>query len=74
MDETVQIPSNPKTTADYKNVFADLLAEMDRIDERMDEDRAEIERLKIETQVIKTRTRFNLDRLQEQIHSLLRVI
>lgn len=73
MDETI-LQLNPKTTSDYKSVLADLLAEMDRIGERMDEDRAEIERLKIETQVIKSRISTNLDRLQEQIHSLSRAI
>ena len=70
MDETV--PSQPKTAADYKAAFSYLLAEMDRVDERMDKDRAEIERLKIETQVIKARTSANLSRLQEQIDSLSR--
>ena len=72
MDETILTPAKRKTTADYKAAFAHLLAEMDRMDERMDKDRAAIERLKIETQVIKARTSANLARLREQINSLSR--
>ncbi|HZT40904.1 MAG TPA: hypothetical protein VFA07_01880 [Chthonomonadaceae bacterium] len=68
MDETVQ--SQPKTAADYKTAFSHLLAEMDRVGERIDKDRAEIDRLKIETQVIKARISENLSRLQEQINNL----
>ncbi len=74
MDETVTGQSNLKTTADYKAAFTQLLVEMDRVDERMDKDRAEIERLKIETQVIKARTSANLARLQEQINHLSRAV
>ena len=74
MDETTLTRQKLKTTADYKAAFAHLLAEMDCIDERMDKDRAEIERLKIETEIIKARTSANLSRLQEQVNNLSRII
>ena len=70
MEETILTHTEPNTTAHYKAAIAHLLVEMDRMDERMDKERAEIERLKIETQVIKTRTTANLARLAEQIRHL----
>ena len=74
MDEIGLTQPNPKTTAGYKAILTHLLAEMDRIDERMDVNRDEIERLKIETQIIKARTRASLSRLQEQIDCLSRTV
>jgi hypothetical protein len=71
MDETVLIQPNPKKTADYKAVFAHLLAEMDRVGERMDKDRAEIERLKIETQILKAESDLIKARTQERLDALM---
>lgn len=77
MNETVLTKPKPKTTAEYKAAFAHLIAEMNRVDERMDKDRAESERLKAETEIIKAETEIikarasaNLSRLHEQINSL----
>ena len=61
-----------KTTADYEAAATQLLAEMSRLDEQMDADRARGERLKAETQIIKERTAAVLARLQEQIGALSR--
>lgn len=74
MDETVPTQPKPRTTAHYKAEFARLLAEMDRLNEQMDIDRADSERLKIETEIIKAGTSEKLLRLQEQVNSLSRTI
>ena len=74
MDESTLTRPKGKTTAGYKTAVAHMLTEMDLLDGRIDKNRAEIERLKIETQVIKARTSANLTRLQEQIRSLSRVV
>ena len=71
MNETVLIQPNPKTTADYKAVFAHLLAEMDRIDKRMDQDRVEIERLKAETQILRAESDLIKARTQERLDALM---
>ncbi len=72
MDETVPTHPKPKTTADYKAEFTRLLAAMDRLNEQMDIDRADSERLKAETEIIKARTSEKLICLQEQVNSLSR--
>jgi hypothetical protein len=74
MDESLPVKTKLKTTADYKAALAQLLVEMNRLDERMDKNRAEIEQLKLETQVIKARTNANLARLAEQIDSLSKAV
>ena len=74
MDQSIQASPKRKTTADYKAALAQLLAEMNLLDEQMDRDCAEIERLKAETQVIKARTSATLARLQEHVNSLSKAV
>lgn len=71
MTETALTPPEYSPATDQETA-AQLLAEMDRIDQRMDRCRSESERLKVETQVIKSRTEVALRRLGEQIDSLAR--
>jgi hypothetical protein len=74
MGETTLTKSRRKTAADYEAVAAQLLAEIDRLEEQMDKDHAEGERLKAETLAIKASTTARLSRLQEQIHRLSRAV
>lgn len=47
----------PQTTAEYEAIFERLIAEAESIHEQMGRDRIEIERLKVETQIIRDETR-----------------
>jgi hypothetical protein len=57
MDELFSTQTQPKTVADYKAAIAQLIAEMSRLNHSMQSDRAEIERLKVETRDIQAETR-----------------
>ena len=70
MSETTLSKSKRKTAADYEAIAAQLLAEISRLEEQMDKDRAESDRLKAETQVIKGHTAATLSRLREQMDRL----
>ena len=70
MSEPVLTKPKRKTAADYKAIASQLLADISRLEEQMDKDRAESERLKIETQIIKKHTAATLSQLQEQIDRL----
>ena len=65
MSETTLTKPKRKTAADYEAIAVQLLAEMERINEQMDRDRAESE-------LLKARTSETLSRLQEQINRLSR--
>lgn len=69
MSDILTQPS-PQTDADYEATVQELLAEMSRMEEQMDSDRTESERLKFETQVIKATTEAKLIRLEEQVNRL----
>ncbi len=56
MSETALTKSKRKTAADYEIIASQMLAEIDRLEEQMNRDRAESERLKAETQIIKAHT------------------
>lgn len=60
----------PKTTAEYKALIDALLAEMERLDDRMALDRAEIDRLKAETAAIKAEGQAIADRTQARLEAL----
>ena len=60
----------PKTTADYKALAAQMFAEVDRLEDKMDKSHAEGERLKTETQAIKAHTASTLAQLREQMKRL----
>lgn len=70
MDETLLTRTGPKTAADYKSAFAELLREITKIEEKMQTNRAEIERLKVETQILKAETDIIKVRSQERIDAL----
>lgn len=57
----------PQTEAESQAIIAQLFAEMRRLNERMREDQAEIDRLKSETQFLKAETRATLDRLKAMV-------
>ena len=59
-----------KGAAHYAAMAAQLLAEMNRLNERIDTTHAEGERLRAQTQIIKVHTEVTLSRLQEQINTL----
>ena len=52
MTDIAVVFSEPKTKAEYEVAVRRMLAEMDRINSRMDRDREEIERLKAETRSV----------------------
>jgi hypothetical protein len=62
----------PQTDAEYEAAFGQLLTEMSRLDEQIDRDRAESQRIKMETEIIKARTEGKLARLEELVNSLRR--
>lgn len=77
MSGTALTKSKRNTNADYEARAAQLLIEMNHLEEQMDKDRAESERLKAETQVIKaeteiikTRTTATLSQLAQQVNGL----
>jgi hypothetical protein len=57
MSDAVSSRPGPRTSAEYRDAFADMLAEMERLNERMRGDQTEIDRLKAESAVIKSETR-----------------
>ncbi len=70
MEEQALSPPLPKTTADYKSAIERCLAEMRLMQEQMDEERTVIERLKTETQAVKTGTDALLSRIRAQLDAL----
>lgn len=67
MNETLAAQTAPKTTAECKAVIDLLLKEMRRINEKMAEDQAEIDRLKAETRIIGAHTDLALTQLEAQM-------
>ncbi len=72
MDETLPVQPKLKTPSDYKAEFARMLAEMDQSEKNSVQNRAEIERLKAETDVIKERTARKLALLQAQVDNMIK--
>ena len=62
----------PATDAEYEAEFDLLLQEMTRLEPRMQADRADIERLRAESQVITAHTDAMLDQLDKQLAGLRR--
>jgi predicted nucleic acid-binding Zn-ribbon protein len=69
MDD-VLLQRTPRTTAEYKAAIDALLAEMDRLDHKMAQDRIEIDRLKAETAAIKAEGQAIADRTQARLEAL----
>lgn len=70
-----------KSNADYETILAQLLVEMNWLEEQMDRDHAKSELLRGETQVIKAepeiikaKTAMTLSQLTQQLNHLTRVI
>ena len=57
MNDVVSSQSLPQTAADYEAAVEQLLAEMKRLNQQMQNDRTDTERLKDETQTLKAETR-----------------
>jgi hypothetical protein len=57
MRDTMSSPPVPRTAAEYRTAIAEMLAEMERLNEQMKSDQAVIDRLQAEAAVIKTETR-----------------
>jgi type II secretory pathway component PulM len=57
MNEKVLSQPTLETDADYEAAIEQYLAEMRRLNEQMNNDRSDIERLKAETETLKTQTR-----------------
>ena len=70
MSVTVLTKPKRKSKAEYEAIATQLLVEINRLEELMDRDEAESERLKAETQVIKARSAVNLQLLREQMNQL----
>ncbi len=70
MSDTILPKTGRKSAANYEARAVEMLAEINHLEEQMDKDYAESERLKIETQIIKAHTQTTLTQLQEQINRL----
>ena len=55
--------STPKTAAEYKTVIKQMFSEMQRLNLKMRQDQADIERTQAETAVLKAETRALLARM-----------
>lgn len=63
MENLVSSPPSLQTAAEYEAAVEQLLAEIRRLNEQMQDDRLDIERLRIETQMLKVETRAVLARI-----------
>lgn len=57
MDNVISAQPLPQNAADYEAAVEQLLAEVKRLNQHMQSDRADIERLKDETRTLKAETR-----------------
>lgn len=57
MNNATITQSAPQTTEDYEAAFDRIMAEAEILNEQMRRDRVDIERLKAETQILKSETR-----------------
>ena len=57
MDNVVSAQPLPQNAADYEAAVEQLLAEVKRLNQHMQSDRTDIERLKTETRTLKAETR-----------------
>jgi hypothetical protein len=71
MDETILTQSQLKTTGDYKAAFAHLLEQVTEVEEKMQGDREVIERLKVETRILKAESDLIKARTQERLDALM---
>jgi peptidoglycan hydrolase CwlO-like protein len=57
MEESLFSQPTPQTAAEYEAAIDQLLAEMQRLNQKMKEDQSVIDRLKAETETLKRETR-----------------
>ena len=67
MDNLASLQPVPQTAADYEAAVEQLLAEMKRLNQQMQSDRTDIERLKAETRELKAETRALLTSMGAQL-------
>jgi hypothetical protein len=67
MASATSFGSSEKSAAEYEAIADQLLVEMQRLDERMQQDRVVIKRLKLETACLEAETRAALDRLKAML-------
>jgi hypothetical protein len=70
MDERLTSQPKPRTAAEYRAAIDLLLDEMKRLSVQMQQDQAEIDRLKAETRVIAAHTDGVLARIEAQMQAL----
>jgi hypothetical protein len=71
-DNAITKPKRMNNSA-YESIAKQLLKDIELLEQQMDRDFAEAERLKSETQVIKAHTTSTIKLLSEQINSLARM-
>ena len=67
MDNPISMQPTPQAVSDYEAMIEQLLSEMTPLNEQMLADRAEINRLKIETSALKAETRALLSGMGAQL-------
>ena len=68
-NETLAAQAAPKTTAECKAAIDSLLLEMRRLNEKIQQDDADIERLKVETRQIAAQSDVRLAQLEAQLNA-----
>jgi peptidoglycan hydrolase CwlO-like protein len=71
MEERMALSREPRTAAEYRAAIDELLAEMQRMNERSKDTWTEIERLKTETETIKAEIEMIKARVQARLDDLL---
>ena len=67
METIISDVPDPLTEADSKKIIAKYIFEMERLNETMRQDQAEIDRIKTDTQRIKAETRATLERIRTML-------
>lgn len=74
MDETIPSQTNRKSTAEYKAEFAEILSQITMAEELMRGHRVEIDRLKLEIEILRAETNLIKARSQERIDALMAAV
>ena len=74
MGKVVKTQSKRKSKAGYKASLACLMEEITRLEEKMDSRRVVIERLKVETQILKAESDIIAAQTQERLEALTAVV
>lgn len=71
MEERITLSREPRTAAEYRAAVDAMIGEMKRMNERMDQNRVEIDRLREETKAIKADAEVIKARAQARLDDLL---